>query len=98
MNGLCHSTSIFEAFVRCRFKDDDFIFFRMKEDTELNRSCEDRVVITGLPSLALLTSTHAEKKKHYSEVMTCLIRLACVSADPQPKVLILSSLYSVHCR
>ena len=88
VNGLCRSTSVFEAFVRRRFKDDDFIFSRMKEesDAELNRSREDRVVITGLPGPSLPTSTHAEKKKHYSEVITRLITLACVSADPQPKV------------
>ena len=99
VNGLCRSTSVFEAFVRRRFKDDDFIFSRMKEesDAELNRTREDRVVITGLPLPALPTSTHAEKKKHYSEVITRLITLACVSSDPQPKVLILYSLINVHC-
>lgn len=88
VNGLYRSTSVFEAFVRRRFKEDDLIFSRMKEesDAELNKSREDRVVITGLPVPTTTTSTHAEKKKHYSEAITRLITLACASADPQPQV------------
>ena len=85
---LRRTTSEFEAFARRRFKDDDFIFARLKEeaDADLNRSREDRVVITGLSQPPPGTFSHAEKKKHYTEVVTRLITLTCVSADPLPKV------------
>jgi hypothetical protein len=52
----------------------------------LNKSREDRVVITGLPRPSSSTS-HADKKKHYSDVITRLISLACASADVLPTVL-----------
>jgi len=83
---LAQSTSTFEAEVRRRFKDDDLIFARMKEesDAEANRSREDRVVITGLPGAATPSSTHAKKKQHYTEVINNLILIACASSDPQP--------------
>jgi hypothetical protein len=70
------------------FPSDDFIFAHLKEeaDTELNKSREDKVVITGLPRPSSSTS-HADKKKHYSEVITRLISLACASADVLPTVL-----------
>ena len=79
----------FEAFVRRRFKNDDFIFARMKEesDADVNKSREDRVVITGLSAPSLASTTHAEKKQHYLEVVTRLISISCAASDPLPKVL-----------
>lgn len=44
------------------------------------------MVITGLPRPSSSTS-HADKKKHYSDVITRLISLACASADVLPTVL-----------
>jgi hypothetical protein len=77
VRGLSQSTSEFESQVRRRFKDDDLIFARMKEesDAETNRSREDRVVITGLPGPATTISTHADKKKHYLEWLAYFIYL-----------------------
>ena len=85
---LSRTTTEFEVLVRRRFKDDNLIFARMKEESDaaVNRSREDRVVITGLPGPSTTTSTHAEKKKHYAETVTRLITLACVSVEPLPKV------------
>jgi hypothetical protein len=84
---LQRSSDTFEAYVRRRFKKDDYIFARMKEesDADVNKSREDRVVITGLVSPQV--STHAEKKQHFKETVTRLVALACVSADPLPMVL-----------
>jgi hypothetical protein len=88
LSGLSQSTSDFEAFVRRRFKKDDFVFARLKEesDTDVNRSREDRVVISGLPAASSSTTTHVEKKRHFIEVVTRLVQLACVEIDPLPKV------------
>jgi hypothetical protein len=88
VRGLTQSTSEFEAHVRRRFKDDDLIFARMKEesDAETNRSREDRVVITGLPGPASAVSTHADKKKHYIEVLNGLILIACAASVQMPKL------------
>jgi hypothetical protein len=85
---LVRSTTAFETVARRRFKNDDFIFARLKEeaDADVNRSREDRVVITGLPSPRTPSSSHADKKRHYSDVVTRLITLSCVSADPLPRV------------
>jgi hypothetical protein len=86
---LTRHGSEFEAFVRRRFKNDDFIFARMKEesDADVNKAREDRVVISGLPPPATPSMTHAEKKKHYVETVTRLVALACAATDPLPKVL-----------
>ena len=86
---LSRTTTDFEAFVRRRFRNDDYIFARMKEesDADVNKSREDRVVITGLAGPPSSITTHAEKKLHYSGVVTRLIAIACASADPLPKVL-----------
>jgi hypothetical protein len=86
--GLSRSTSDFEEFVKRRFKNDDLIFARMKEesDAELNRSREDRVVITGLPGPASTISTHADKKSHYSAVISDLVKIACAAFDPLPVI------------
>jgi len=88
VTSLVRSTSAFEAFTRRRFRDDDFIFARLKEeaDSELNRSREDRVVITGLPPPPGAVRTHLDKKKHYIEVVSRLVVLACVSVEPLPAV------------
>ena len=85
---LSRSTTNFESFVRRRFKDDDLIFARMKEesDAEINRTREDRVVITGLAGTGVHVSTHAEKKKHYSDLVGRLVTLSCASAEVQPQV------------
>jgi len=89
VSSLAQSTSTFESFVRRRFKDDDFIFARMKEesDSDINRSREDRVVVTGLPGPASPTSSHAEKKRHYSDVLTRLVTISCAGNEAQPKVI-----------
>ncbi len=89
VSDLSRTTTSFEAFVRRRFKDDDLIFARMKEesDADLNRSREDRVVITGLPRPAGATSTHAEKKLHYTEVISRLVTISCAASDVMPKVI-----------
>ena len=86
---LTRTTSGFEAFVRRRFKDDDLIFARMKEesDADINRSREDRVVITGLSGPAGATSTHAEKKRHYTELVTRLITISFAASEEVPKVI-----------
>ncbi len=85
---LSRSSSNFESYVRRRFKDDDLIFARMKEesDADINKSREDRVVITGLPSPSSATSTHAEKKVHYTEVVSRLVTLACAASEFQPRI------------
>ena len=69
---LSRASSGFESYVRRRFKDDNLIFARMKEesDTNINRSLKDRVVITGLVGPSGSTSTHAEKKALYTEIVT----------------------------
>ncbi len=89
VEALVKRTSEFESFVRRRFKDDDLVFARLKEeaDAELNRAKEDRVVISGLAPPPLTVTSHAEKKKHYIDVITRLVSLACASSEHQPKVL-----------
>lgn len=88
VSAIAQTSTEFEVFVRKRFKDDDLIFARLKEesDTAVNKSREDRVVITGLASPPASISTHAEKKKHYTEAVGRLIELACLEVDPLPKV------------
>lgn len=87
VSSLTASTSDFESFVRRRFKNDDLIFARMKEesDADVNRSREDRVVITGLPAPSTKVTTHVEKKKHYLDLVGRLVLISCASADPMPK-------------
>ncbi len=89
VTNLSRVTSDFEFFARRRFKDDDLIFARLKEesDADLNKSREDRVVITGLPPPSLSVTSHSAKKEHYSGVVSRLVTLACAAADPLPKVL-----------
>ena len=86
---LAESTSALETQVRLRRKQDNVIFARIKEesDAEINRSREDRVVITGLERASAVSTSHAEKKAHYSRVITGLIATACPDLDPKPAVL-----------
>jgi hypothetical protein len=88
VSSLVKSTLALEAFAQHRFREDDFIFARLKEeaDTELNKSRKDRVVITGLPPPPVTVHNHLDQKRHYTEVVSCLIVLTCVEADPVPKV------------
>jgi len=88
VTSLVKSTSDFETYARRRFRNDDFVFARLKEeaDTDLNRSREDRVVLTGLPNPPTSMRSHAEKKKHYSDAITRLLTLACAAIEPVPKV------------
>jgi len=86
---LSRRTAEFESLARRRFRADDYVFARLKEeaDAELNKSKEDRVVISGLSPPPLSLSNHSDKKKHYLEVVSRLVTLACASTDPVPKVL-----------
>ena len=85
---LARTTAEFEAFARRRFRNDDVIFARLKEeaDADLNKAREDRVVLTGLPSAPATATLHSDKKKHFVDVISRLVTIACVSADPLPKV------------
>jgi len=85
---LSKTVSGLEMFVRRRFKDDDLIFARMKEESDavVNRNREDRVVITGLAGLSVQPSTHAEKKAHYSASVSRLIEIAFASSENAPQV------------
>jgi hypothetical protein len=98
VTSLARKTADFESFVRRRFRNDDFIFARMKEesDADVNRSREDRVVITGLASPGAAVTTHVEKKQHYKDVVTRLISLACTSVDPLPQVALINIVYLHH--
>lgn len=88
VSSLTKTTAEFEAFARRRFQDDNFIFARLKEesDAEVNRSREDRVVVTGLPVPPSTATTHVAKKEHYTDVITRLVTLACVDVEPLPQV------------
>lgn len=87
-SALSRATSSFEAFTRRRFKADDLIFARLKEesDADVNKSREDRVVITGLSPSPPSASSHLDKKKHFCDVITRLVTIACAVSDPLPKV------------
>ena len=63
---LLQRTDSLEAQVRVRRQRDNCVFARMKEesDSELNKSREDRVVISGLDRIAPGLTTHAEKKEY----------------------------------
>jgi len=88
VDGIARKTSDFEVFVRRRFREDDFIFARMKEesDAEFNRARENRVVVSGLQGPSSTPTTHAIKKKHYTDLLTRLVSLACASVDPLPVI------------
>jgi hypothetical protein len=75
VSSLTKTTAEFEAFARRRFQDDNFIFARLKEesDAEVNRSREDRVVVTGLPVPPSTATTHVAKKEHYTDVIMFML-------------------------
>ncbi len=85
---LVASTKAFETSVRIRHQNDNFIFARMKEesDTDVNRSREDRACITGLPIPPPQVTGHKEKKEHYMGVVTRLVSIACASLPDLPRV------------
>jgi hypothetical protein len=85
---LSRATSAFEAFARRRFKDDDLIFARFKEesDAELNRTRENRVVISGLSSPPASIFSHSDKRTFYIGLVSRLVSISCASVDPLPKV------------
>ena len=72
-----------------RRKQDNMVFARLKEeaDYETNKSREDRVVITGLPAVRRGASTHKEKKDHYIELISGLVKIAVPGLEPSPSVL-----------
>jgi len=82
------STSTFETYVLVRHQNDDFIFARMKEesDAETNRSREDRVCITGLPPPPSGALSHKDKKAHYTDVITRLVAISCSALPDLPVV------------
>ena len=88
LDQLTANTSAFEAQVRLRRQRDNLIFARIKEeaDSELNRSKEDRVVISGLDRSSLAPTSHLEKKEHYKQVVTALVASALPVPEPAPLV------------
>jgi len=84
---LSRRTDALEGQARVRRMQDNLVFARIKEDSdvELNRSREDRVVISGLPRTLDGTTTHAEKKEHYKAVVDKLVT-ACPDLDPIPVI------------
>ena len=82
------SSRVFESQVRLRRQRDNLVFARIKEesDAELNRSRENRVVISGLERASAVLSTHQSKKDHYTLLVNGLITKACPDLDPKPAV------------
>jgi hypothetical protein len=85
---MTEASSAFEAQVRLRRQRDNYVFARLKEDAdfEVNRSREDRVVISGLPRFSSSSTTHQAKKDHYVAVVTGLVDKCCPDMDPKPRV------------
>jgi len=73
-----------ESSVRLRRQQDNYVFARMKEDSdaELNKSREDRVVISGLDRAPASHGSHQEKKEYFRGVVARLVELACPSLTP----------------
>jgi len=86
---LAETTGSLETQVRLRRQRDNLVFARIKEesDTELNRSRENRVVISGLERYSAAHSTHQQKKEHYTGLISSLISRACPDLDPKPEVI-----------
>lgn len=85
---LDERSSAFETQVRLRRQRDNLVFARIKEDadTEVNRSKENRVLVSGLPRASLGLSSHQEKKDHYLKEISSLISKACPDLNPLPAV------------
>lgn len=85
---LTRSSTDFERLARRRFKADDLIFARLKEesDTDFNRSREDRVVISGLQPSPPTVTTHSDKKRYFTDVVNRLITISCAACDPVPEL------------
>jgi hypothetical protein len=81
-------TRDFKKQVRLRQQHDDLIFARMKEesDTEINRSREDRVCITGLASPPGDATVYKDQKAHYVAAVSRLVLLSCIDMPVQPIV------------
>jgi hypothetical protein len=88
ISDLTKSGEDFQSQVRIRRQQDNAVFARIKEesDSEVNRSREDRVVISGLTRASSGLSTHAEKKEYYSGVVTKLVASSCAGITPVPLV------------
>jgi hypothetical protein len=85
---LDERSSTFEAQVRICRQRDNLVFARIKEDSdsEVNRSREDRVVISGLPRISTGVSSHKDKKDHYLTVVSDLVLKALPDSEPRPAV------------
>jgi hypothetical protein len=86
-SALSRRTDLLETQVRTRRQQDNNVFARIKEesDYELNKSREDRVVISGLgPRVG---GTHVEKKEHYKTVISALVAHACPESEAVPVIL-----------
>ena len=85
---LTQRSEAFETQVRIRRQRDNFVFARIKEETDadLNRTREDRVVISGLSCASAGLSSHVEKKEYYRTVITDLVKVACPELTPAPIV------------
>ena len=86
---LAESSSNLENQIRIRRQRDNFVFARIKEeaDGELNRTRENRVVVSGLERVSDGLSTHQAKKDHYTKVLTDLIAKACPELNPKSAVI-----------
>ena len=85
---LVQRSDAFETQVRVRRQRDNYVFARIKEETDadLNRSREDRVVVSGLARSSSGLLTHQEKKEYYKSVITGLIGISCPDSIPKPLV------------
>ena len=88
VTSLVQRSEAFETQVRVRRQRDNFVFARIKEETDadLNRTREDRVVISGLTRASAGLSSHAEKKEYYRSVVADLVKVACPDLNPAPIV------------
>ena len=85
---LAQRSEVFETQVRVRRQRDNFVFARIKEETDadLNRTREDRVVISGLSRASAGLSSHVEKKEYYRSIVSDLVGVACPELTPAPIV------------
>jgi len=93
---LDERSSSFEAQVRLRRQRDNLVFARIKEDSdsELNRSREDRVVISGLARVSSDVTSHKDKKEHYFKIVSDLVSKVLPDSDPLPTVI--DVIVSIH--